>query len=243
MKNRGNELRIGTSGFQYDHWKTVFYPDDIPKKRWFEYYARCFDTVEINTSFYRLPRAETFDAWREQAPPGFLYTLKFSRYASHIKRLKEPRGPIALFVGRAARLKKQIGPILVQLPPRWRVNTRRLAAFLEFAPRQYRWTIEFRDSSWLCEEVFALLEEHAAALCMHDIIENHPERITTDWVYLRFHGDHYTGSYSAQFLRAQALRVREYLSQGLDVYVYFNNDAHAHAVHNALELKDYVQCV
>lgn len=234
-------LRIGTSGYQYDHWKGVFYPEDIPKNRWFDHYARHFDTVEINNTFYQLPQESTFDGWHEQAPAGFCYALKFSRYGSHLKRLKDPQGPIDKFIRRAERLKSFLGPILVQLPPHWNVNAERLAAFLEAAPKTYRWAVEFRDPSWLCEEIYAILQEHQAALCIHDMIDDHPRRITADWTYLRFHGDHYTGSYSYQFLSAQAQRIRESLAGGLDVFAYFNNDQHGYAVQNAADLKRYLQ--
>ena len=241
MNRRQGDLRIGTSGFQYDHWRGIFYPRDIPKKRWFDYYARHFDTVEINNTFYRLPEVHTFEAWRDQAPAGFLYALKFSRYASHLKRLKDPQGPITQFVERAVHLGDYLGPILVQLPPRWKVNAKRLTAFLDEAPQQYRWAIEFRDSSWLCEEIFGILETYQATLCIHDMLPDHPQQITSRWIYLRFHGDHYTGNYSHQFLTSQAQRVREYLLEGLDVYAYFNNDVCGYALRNAHDLKRYVQ--
>ncbi len=240
MNARQGSLRIGTSGYQYDHWRGVFYPQGLPRRGWFAHYARHFDTVEINNTFYRLPEAETFDAWREQAPKGFLYSLKFSRYATHIKRLKEPQQPIETFVQRAEHLQRCLGPVLVQLPPRWRVNLERLDAFLAHVPKRYRWALEFRDASWLNDAVYALLERHQVALCQHDMIARHPRRITTGWVYLRYHGDHYSGSYSHQFLAAQARRIADYLAEGLDVYAYFNNDAQGYAVENALALKRYL---
>jgi uncharacterized protein YecE (DUF72 family) len=118
MSTTPGTLRIGTSGYQYNHWRGVFYPNDIPKKRWFAYYASRFDTVEINNTFYRLPQAQTFEAWREQAPADFCYALKFSRYGSHLKRLQDPHEPIERFLDRASRLRELLGPILVQLPPR-----------------------------------------------------------------------------------------------------------------------------
>ncbi len=231
---------VGTSGYQYDHWTGVFYPKDLSKKHWFAYYAEHFDTVEINNTFYRLPDASVFDSWYEETPRGFCYALKFSRYGTHIKRLKDPEEPVQRFVERAVRLKGHLGPVLVQLPPRWNKNPERLAAFLDVLPRKYRWTVEFRDPSWLCEEVFRLLEAHGVALCIHDMIADHPRRITTDWTYLRFHGDHYTGCYSPQFLTAQARRIGEHLAEGLDVYAYFNNDDRGYAVRNAADLRRYL---
>jgi uncharacterized protein YecE (DUF72 family) len=240
MSGHQGALRIGTSGYHYDHWKGIYYPKDLSKDKWFLHYARQFDTVEINNTFYRLPEASTFDAWRRQAPKGFCYTLKFSRYASHIVRLKKPRDTIRKFLQRADRLGDFLGPILVQLPPNWKADPERLAAFLKAAPKDHRWAVEFRDPRWLCEEVFTILQSHNAALCIHDMIDDHPRRITSDWVYLRFHGDHYTGSYSSQALKAQAKWIKQQLGDGKDVFAYFNNDAEGYAVRNAAELKRYV---
>jgi uncharacterized protein YecE (DUF72 family) len=234
------EVRIGTSGYQYDHWRGLFYPPALPKRHWFGHYARHFDTVEINNTFYRLPEATTFEAWAAEAPAGFLYALKFSRYGTHIKRLLDPEEPIRRFLERAEILGKLLGPLLVQLPPHWKVNRARLGGFLEAAPRKQRWAIEFRDPGWLTEEIFSLLEGQNAALCIHDMIPDHPRRITADWVYLRFHGQHYGGTYSHQYLSAQARQIAEYRAQGLDVFAYFNNDVGGHAVRNAADLKRYL---
>jgi uncharacterized protein YecE (DUF72 family) len=234
------EFRIGTSGYQYRHWRGVFYPENLARSEWFNHYTSEFDTVEINNTFYNLPAAETFDRWREAAPPGFRYILKFSRYGSHLKKLKEPEDSIGAFLAAAEHLKSYLGPVLVQLPPRWRVNAGRLAAFLDAAPRRLRWAFEFRDKSWLTEEVYALLRERNAALCIHDMIADHPHEITADWVYFRFHGDHYYGSYSPQALAASARRIGAHLGEGRDVYAFFNNDADGNAVLNARDLKRYV---
>jgi uncharacterized protein YecE (DUF72 family) len=234
-------IRIGTSGYQYDHWKGVFYPKEIPKKHWFAYYATHFDTVEINNTFYRLPQDKTFEAWREQAPPGFCYALKFSRYASHFKRLQEPHEPINRFLGRARRLQEFLGPILIQLPPHWNVDSDRLADFLKAASGAHRWAVEFRDPRWLCGEIYAILQHYNAALCIHDLIHNHPRHITANWVYLRFHGASYGGSYPQQVLKAQARHIAQYVADGLDVFAYFNNDAYGYAVQHATDLKHYLR--
>lgn len=238
---RKGTFRIGTSGYQYDHWKGVFYPEDLPKKQWFDHYARTFDTVEINNTFYNLPAEKTFHAWREAAPEDFEFALKFSRYASHIKKLKDPEDLIARFLERAELLGPTLGPILVQLPGNWQVNPERLAGFLDNAPDDNRWALEFRDESWLSDEIYAVLEKHNAALCIHDIIEDHPERLTADWAYLRYHGIDYTGSYSDDYLSAEAERITSYLDGGRDVYAFFNNDEAGHAVNNAVELKRFVE--
>jgi uncharacterized protein YecE (DUF72 family) len=241
MRKRSGQLRVGTSGYQYDHWKGVFYPADLPRSEWFAFYARHFDTVEINNTFYRLPEPHVFDAWRAAAPDGFLYTVKFSRYGTHRKRLKDPRQPVQLFVSRARRLRASLGPVLVQLPPHWRVNIERLEAFVSVIPVTLRWTIEFRDPSWLCETVFDLLAARNIALCVHDMIPQHPWRITAGFTYLRFHGRRYRGSYPARTLATYAGRIREHAADGRDVYAYFNNDIGGHAVRNALELRRQVE--
>ncbi|GEN28086.1 hypothetical protein HVA01_17320 [Halovibrio variabilis] len=233
-------LRLGTSGYQYRDWKGRFYPQDMPQKAWFDYYAEQFDTVEINNTFYNLPTAETFDNWREAAPEGFEYALKFSRYGSHIKRLKDPEKSIPAFVEVAERLEKHLGPILLQLPPRWRVRPERLDTFLEQVPGKWRWVVELRDPSWFNEDVYEVLRKHAAALCIHDMLEDHPRVMTADWTYLRFHGDNYAGSYSSQFLVAEARRVVEQLQNGRDVYIYFNNTKQACGAQDALKLKRYI---
>ncbi len=241
MRARKPECRIGTSGYQYPHWRGILYEEGLPKKDWFARYAAVFDTVEINNTFYHLPDTHTFESWREQAPDGFLYVLKFSRYGSHLKRLRDPQDTIGLFLERASHLGSLLGPILVQLPPNWNADVERLRAFLDAAPAEHRWAVEFRDARWLNAEVFDALRAHNAALCIHDMIERHPVALTADWVYLRFHGNGYGGSYSHQFLTAQARRIAGWLGDGLDVFAYFNNDAGGCAVDNARDLKRYVK--
>ena len=238
--DKGN-IRIGTSGYQYKHWRDVFYPKDLPQKRWFEYYAERFDTVEINNTFYHLPAAETFDDWHRRAPSGFCYALKFSRYGTHLKHLKQPDSTIPLFLDRAERLNDRLGPILVQLPPAWKCDLPRLSAFLDAAPKQHRWAVEFRNPTWLNDGVYALLRRHNTALCIHDLIPNHPHVLTADWLYLRYHGASAEGGdYSHQALTAQADFIQRHVADKLDVYAYFNNDAYGFAVKNALDLKRYV---
>ena len=240
MSHRHARLYAGTSGYQYDHWAGIFYPDDIPRKEWLNYYARHFDAVEINNTFYQLPGASVFDEWRRRAPEGFCFALKFSRYGSHLKKLKDPEATVSAFLERARRLGPMLGPVLVQLPPRWAVDTERLGAFLAACPRNQRWAFEFRDPSWLCEPVYDILREHNAALCIHDLIVPHPYVITADWVYLRFHGTRDSGNYPPEALAATAQRVRQHLADGLGVYAFFNNDVEGYAAANAAVLKEDV---
>jgi len=233
-------FHIGTSGYEYNHWRGVFYPKELPHRDWFGHYAEAFDTVEMNNTFYSLPEGETFDAWRDRAPQRFLYALKFSRYGSHLKHLKNPKETIGLFIKRAERLGPHLGPILVQLPPQWNADAERLDAFLDAAPPNHLWAVEFRNPSWLGEPIYDVLRRHRAALCLHDLIEDHPEVQTTGWIYRRFHGAGKGGAYSHQALTAAAQRIKANLADGADVFAYFNNDAQGFAVDNARALKRYV---
>lgn len=229
----------GTSGYQYDHWSGIFYPDDLPRDRWFEYYAQRFSTVEINNTFYGLPDRATFEDWRDRAPEGFTYVLKYSRYGSHLKKLTDPEAHVRTFLEHSQPLHAMMGPILVQLPPNWHANPDRLRAFLDVAPKDFRWALEFRDRDWLREAVYEVLREHNAALVIHDMIADHPEVITADWTYLRYHGGP-RGRYTYQKMAAEARRVEGYLADGLDVYAFFNNDAHGRAIENVRQLIEYV---
>lgn len=210
----------------------------------FEFYARHFNTVEINNSFYRLPTAKTFDAWRESAPRNFVYAVKASRFITHMKKLKDPKPSSEKFFLVADRLEKKLGPILFQLPPRWKLNLDRLAEFLEALPREHRYAFEFRDESWLVPEMFRLLTKYKAAFCIHDFADmKMPEEITADFAYVRFHGPtsaKYWGSYSDGQLRVWAERIDGWRGKLSAVYVYFNNDPQGAAVRNALTLKELV---
>ncbi|MBD3222331.1 DUF72 domain-containing protein [bacterium] len=234
-------LHIGTSGYQYDHWRGVLYPEDLPRDAWFARYAEEFDTVEINNTFYRLPSADTFHRWRDLAPDGFVAALKFSRYGTHLKKLKDPVEPLARFTGRARLLGRHLGPILVQLPPHWHADPPRLADFLDAADRDLRWAVEFRDRDWLRREVYDVLREAGAALVIHDLVDDHPVHVTADFVYLRWHGVDHGSSYSPQALSGQARRIRGFLERGIDVFAYFNNDLAGHAMHDARDLRRFVR--
>jgi uncharacterized protein YecE (DUF72 family) len=234
-------LRVGTSGYDYPHWRGVFYPPDTPRRAWFAHYAGRFDTVELDSTFYGLPSEATVEAWKARAPRGFRYAAKFSRYGTHRKKLRDPAATIETFLERLAPLGSALGPILVQLPPRWRADPGRLDAFLAAAPRRRRWAVEVRDPSWLCDAVFDVLAAHGAALCLHDLLPRHPQVLTTSWTYLRFHGARDAGGYRPQALAAAARRVRGWLAGGHDVYAFFNNDAQGRAPANALDLARYVR--
>ncbi|MBI5445093.1 MAG: DUF72 domain-containing protein [Deltaproteobacteria bacterium] len=241
MAQRRGVATVGTSGYQYDHWKGVFYPEGLPKTRWFGYYAERFDTVEINNTFYRLPPRAVFERWRAAAPAGFCFAVKYSRFGSHRKRLKDPEQTVERFLGSAEGLGSALGPILVQLPPRWHADPGRLEAFLEAVGRRHRWAVEFRDDSWLCEDVYRVLESHGAALCVHDLLPDHPRRLTAGFAYFRFHGVGYGGNYTAPRLAEKADALRKLMDEGMDVYAYFNNDLGGYAVRNAVELREALE--
>jgi len=237
------KIFIGTSGWHYKHWLNgVFYPAGTTGSEMFEFYARHFNTVEINNSFYRLPTAKTFDAWRESAPRDFVFAVKASRFMTHMKKLKDAKRTSEKFFLVADRLEKKLGPILFQLPPRWKVNVERLAEFLEALPDKHRYAFEFRDESWIVPEVFRLLRKYNAAFCVHDFEEMKiPIEVTADFAYVRFHGPtsaKYWGSYSKAELRKWAQRIDGWRAELSAVYVYFNNDPEGAAVRNALTLKE-----
>lgn len=228
--------RVGTSGFQYDHWREILYPPGLPKRAWLERYAEVFDTVEVNATFYRVPRRAVFAAWRDRTPPGFGWSLKFSGFGTHRKKLRDPGQTIGYFLERAEPLLDRVLAILVQLPPRWSADPDRLDAFLAHAPRSLRWAVEVRDPSWLVDGVYDVLRAHRAALCLHDALEDHPWVVTTDWLYLRFHGGSADGTYDDAQLGSTAEGIRAELDRGRDVLAYFNNDLAGHAVGDARRL-------
>lgn len=231
---------MGTSGWVYKHWKERYYPRGLPAARWFSHYASEFGTVEINNSFYRLPPPETFRKWRDQAPPGFLYAVKGNRFITHVKKLKDPREPLRRFLSAARELGPALGPILFQLPPSWRLDLQRLRTFVGHLPGDLRFVFEFRDPSWIHDDVRRLLDDAGQGYCMHDM-RGHPwpEWVTGPLAYVRFHGPSgkkYAGDYPTSSLHRWAKRLSEIAASGRDVYAYFNNDVDGHALKNAREL-------
>lgn len=237
-------VRIGCSGWIYKHWRGLFYPEELPVKRWFEYYAGEFDTVEINNSFYRLPKAETFDAWQEQAPPGFCYAVKANRFLTQAKKLKDCEEPLGRMMAPFRHLGSALGPILYQLPPRFRLNVERLESFLQLLPGDTTNVFEFREPSWYADEVFDLLDRYGAAFCAHDMPGSQSPRIAVGPVaYVRFHGGlgKYWGRYSDEVLLGWTDWMMEQTRVGRPVWAYFNNDPEAHAIHDAQTLRAMVR--
>lgn len=239
---------IGTSGWVYPHWNGRFYPAHLPAREQLAYYAQHFPTVEINRSFYRLPTRQQFSGWAEQvsAPPDFLFAVKASRYITHLKKLLDPRDAIARLMQSAAGLGRHLGPFLYQLPPHWRADPTRLEQFISFLPRDQQAAFEFRDPSWFQPDVLKALTRilnNAGCTLVIAIGGTLPTPLDIAPIgpfrYLRFHnGAHGTGL-SDEELTFWANRLRAY-PPDLTSYVYFNNDPEAHAVKNALHLRELV---
>lgn len=234
-------VHIGTSGWNYKHWKGLFYPQELPQKKWLAYYVDHFDTVEVNNTFYQLPQYRTFESWRETVPHGFTFALKASRFITHMKKLKDPQTSSEKFFDRSERLENKLGPILFQLPPGWQLNIDRLTEFLEVIPSEHRYVFEFRNESWLTKAVFDLLKQRNVAFCIQDFRGNQsPREITANFAYVRMHGPGeiaYAGSYAEAALHKWARQIESWRKELNDVYVYFNNDIGGCAVKDAARLK------
>ena len=236
-------VRIGCSGWVYRHWRGLFYPEKLAQARWFAFYAQTFDTVELNTSFYHLPRPETFTKWRDQAPAGFRYAVKASRFITHMKKLRDCDEPLDTLLTRARNLGAALGPILYQLPPSLHFDLERLDAFLTLLPSDLTHVFEFRHKSWYVDEAAALLDARGASFCAHDMPRLATPRLASGPVaYVRFHGGtgKYVGRYPDEALLSWADWIVAQARGGRDVWCYFNNDIGGHAVHDALTLKGMV---
>lgn len=207
------------------------------------YYVKSFETVELNNSFYKLPAPGTFSKWRLATPEDFVFSVKASRFLTHNKKLKDPQNALENFLPRAQELGAKLGPILFQLPPRWRCNIERLESFLEALPKQHRYAFEFREPSWHCAPVFEVLHRYNAAYCIYELDGFATgNEITAEWTYVRLHGPggKYQGSYSDDALRVWAQQIVEWQQRLRATYVYFDNDQAGYAAENALRLKRQV---
>jgi uncharacterized protein YecE (DUF72 family) len=239
LKAKGG-VYIGTSGWHYDHWKGPFYPDRLPKSEMFSYYSRQFRAVEINNSFYRLPSKETLQGWGGTAPECFVFAVKASRYITHMKKLKDPHEPVAALIENVTVLDAKLGPILFQLPPRWKVNPDRLREFLSTLPEGLRYAFEFRDPSWFDDRIYDALKQAGAALCMYDLAgRRSPKRVTADFIYIRLHGPDaaYEGQYDTSTLTGWAGAMYAWLNQGKEIFCFFDNDQNGYAAQDALRLQ------
>lgn len=235
------EIRIGTSGWHYDHWRGRFYPEDLPKRRWFEHYSRHFDTVEVNNTFYRLPKTTTVESWRAKAPAGFVYVVKANRYITHIKRLKDTAAEVKRFFDVIELFGDTLGPVLYQLPPSMHKNLELLNGFIKLLPKEPRAVFEFRHPSWYEQDTFDLLNTRGVAFCVHDMAgKESPRVVTGDVVYVRFHGPsgRYAGNYTDAMLGEWADWLKDQARSARAIYAYFNNDIDGHAIGNAGTLRE-----
>jgi uncharacterized protein YecE (DUF72 family) len=243
---RAGAVYVGTSGWSYDHWQGILYPDRTPVGKRLPYYLEHgYDTVEVNNTFYRWPKPSTFEGWREAVPPGFRLTIKASRGLTQFKKLNEPEAWVERMTEGLDRLGDRLGVLLVQLPPHFPQNLPRLDHFLGIVPDRFPVAMEFRHDSWHTDETYEVLERHGAAYCvMSGARLPCVLKATAPFVYVRLHGPDpdwlYAGSYSDDDLRWWAYRIKEWRAQGRDVWAYFNNDPYGHAIRNADTLRALV---
>ncbi len=238
------KIYIGTSGWSYDSWEGTLYPEKLKPKDRLPEYCKTFKTSEINNTFYSLPTKSAVKNWYEETPTDFIFAVKASRFITHNKKLKDPKSSFRKFFTAVDKLEDKLGPILFQLPPRFKYNGERLKEFLKALPKGHRYTFEFRDQTWLNDECYETLEQHKASLCVYDIRQfQSPEVATADFMYLRLHGPEaqaYGGSYNLRTLRKYADKIKKWKKHG-DVYVYFDNDQKARAPHDAKRLIDLLK--
>jgi uncharacterized protein YecE (DUF72 family) len=237
--SRSPRIFIGTSGWVYNHWTEVFYPKDCPKARWLEFYAGHFNTVELNASFYRLPKPQAFENWRNRTPEGFLWVVKASRYITHVRRLTEAAEPLERLYHAVEGLEEKLGPILFQLPPSLSFHEEVFGHFCKYLKEDRLHALEVRHPSWENRKAIDMLREHNMALCVSDTAGRYPyiDENTASFVYIRLHGSQklYASEYSEAELQAYAQKIRQWAK---DTYLYFDNDYQGYAVKNARRVKD-----
>jgi len=236
-------IHIGTSGWHYKHWVGTFYPPRTPASKMFAFYCQHFDTVELNNTFYRLPKPAGLERWRESSPAGFCFAAKGSRFITHMKKLSDPEPALDKYFDAIDKLEEKLGPIVFQLPPGWAYDRDRFATFLNALPPTHPYAFEFRNESWNNSEAYNLLAQHGSAYCIFHLAGyESPLQVTTDFTYVRLHGPggKYQGSYSDQALRRWAKQIATWSRTLKAVYIYFDNDDSGYAAHNALRLKELV---
>ena len=244
------QVHIGTSGWNYKHWSHgVFYPHGLKAESWLRYYSQFFSTVEVNNTFYGLPGKHIFERWRANTPLDFVFSLKASRFYTHLRRLADPQASLETFFEHANGLGEKRGVILFQLPPNWAFDPQRLEALLDYLSRQtlipnLRAALEIRDESWYNETCFEMLRAHNVSLALADQPGFAGEGpVTASFVFLRQHGPGaiYASNYPEEALQRDASKIRAWMAEGKDVYLYFNNDIGGYAVKNAMRLKEIVE--
>jgi len=236
-------IRVGTSGWTYKHWKGDFYPEDVPQRRWLEYYTKHFSTVELNASFYRIPKAATARGWAGRTPAQFRFAVKASRLITHVHRLSGCEETLQWFFRNLEPLEEKVCAYLFQLPPSFSPQPELLESFLSLLPPVNRYVLELRNAECYAGPVPELLAKRGVGFCIHDLKGREtPEVVTSSLVYVRFHGPggRYAGSYSDEALERWASRISSWSDQGRDVLAYFNNDVGGDAVRNARTLREKI---
>jgi len=254
MKSQKNTIYIGTSGWVYSHWNGIFYPENLSSKEKLQYFARHFKTTEINYSFYHLPSPATYQKWYLQTPKDFLFAVKVSKTITHIKRLKNIEKDWQNFIKNTLFLKEKLGPLLFQFPPSFKLQKdtlERLEKLLELVfrfskkNRELKYAFEFRHPSWFTDQLYELLKKYKAALVIADS-PRYPkvEKVTSDFVYIRMHGSKvlFSSKYSKTEIEELAKKIEDFSKNNLEVYCYFNNDAHGYAIENAKDLIKKIFC-
>ena len=240
MRSDRPSLFIGTSGFYYFDWRGGFYPSRLPAREYLPFYCTRFKSLEVNSTFYRLPLETTLSRWRDITPPGFVFAVKASRFITHIKRLDDPEGTVALFLERIRFLGPKLGPVLFQLPSRFPFNGERLDAFCKVLSKDFRYAFEFRDPDWFRRETCDILMKYEMTFCIYHYAGTlSPDLVTADFVYIRLHGplkSPYRGAYSGKALEGWTEKIRRWMKEGRTVYVYFDNTMEGDAVNDALKL-------
>jgi uncharacterized protein YecE (DUF72 family) len=229
-------IRVGTSGWTYKSWKGTFYPETLNQRKWLEYYSTVFESVELNTTFYHIPKAKITAGWKDRTPDSFVFSAKLARLITHRKKLLDCKEPVEWYFQEMQPLKAKIGVILIQLPPSLSRDEERIKTFIPRLPAGYRFVFEFRNKEWYNDGVFTLLDNNALGFCIHDDQgKETPLVATSDLVYIRFHGykTRYGGLYPDDVIQQWANRIYKWNSEGKHVYAYFNNDMNGYAVKNA----------
>ena len=237
-------IHVGTSGWHYDHWQNVFYPPEVSKREWLNFYARIFHTVEINATFYHMPKEKTFSNWYSHTSDSFVFSVKANRLITHTKKLKDINAPLEEFLQKAKVLREKLGAILFQLPPSFSPDLERFKVFAATIPKDLQAAVEFRNFAWHTDATFKLLEENNIAFCVFELAgKQSPLIVTADFVYIRLHGpgDAYKGDYSDELLHTWAEKIIEWKNNGKEVYFYFDNDEKGYAPKNAGRLIELVK--
>ncbi|MCX8034345.1 MAG: DUF72 domain-containing protein [Thermodesulfovibrio sp.] len=230
---------VGTSGWQYGHWREIFYPSNLKSTDWLNFYSRHFKTVEINVTFYRDVKPSTFQKWYSSVQKKFLFSVKLSRQITHFKRLKVDKGLVDIFLERVSSLKEKLGVILIQLPPSLKFDETLTREFFSMLDKKFKYAIEVRNKTFIDDRFFQILQKENIAFCIADSAGRYPyhEAITTDFVYIRLHGSKrlYASEYTEEELLEWMRKIKKW---NMLTYIYFDNDYMGYAVKNALKLEE-----